>query len=213
MFGAIMLSLRRCGTVLVLVLCALGACGKQQGRERHLPPYDLQRLLAERAGKDRSLALSPDSPIPDSLRHRFTGLAYYLPDTSLRFFVALEHLPTGPAVSIPASGGETRRMTRYGRLHFTSGATACTLTAYIAAEHPSQLFVPFIDGTSGTETYEAGRYIDLERTPDDHYLLDFNRAYNPYCAYNASYSCPRVPRENVLVVPIRAGERNGEFTH
>ena len=65
----------------------------------------------------------------------------------------------------------------------------------------------FNDMTSGTETYPGGRYLDLDRNPQGIYELDFNRAYNPYCYYNASYECPIPPQENRLKVPIRAGER------
>jgi uncharacterized protein (DUF1684 family) len=71
----------------------------------------------------------------------------------------------------------------------------------------TRLFVPFSDLTSGTETYPAGRYLDLERTATGLYLVDFNRAYHPYCYYDPSYDCPFPPPENRLAVPIRAGER------
>jgi uncharacterized protein (DUF1684 family) len=73
-----------------------------------------------------------------------------------------------------------------------------------------QLFVPFVDLTSGTETYPAGRYLDLDRTRTGIYLIDFNRAYNPYCYYNPTYDCPYPPRENRLKVPVRAGEKMRE---
>ena len=69
------------------------------------------------------------------------------------------------------------------------------------------LFVPFTDLTSGTETYPAGRYLDLDRTPTGIYVIDFNRAYHPYCYYNPTFDCPYPPAENRLRIPIRAGER------
>ena len=67
--------------------------------------------------------------------------------------------------------------------------------------------MPFVDLTSGAETYPAGRYLDLDRTRTGIYLIDFNRAYNPYCYYNPTYDCPYPPRENRLKVPVRAGEK------
>ena len=70
-----------------------------------------------------------------------------------------------------------------------------------------RLFVPFTDLTSGSETYPAGRYLDLDRNRTGIYIIDFNRAYNPYCYYNPTYDCPYPPRENRLRVPIRAGEK------
>ena len=66
--------------------------------------------------------------------------------------------------------------------------------------------MPFSDLTSGTDTYPAGRYLDLDRTATGVYALDFNRAYNPYCYYNAAYECPFPPAENRLGIPVRAGE-------
>ena len=69
------------------------------------------------------------------------------------------------------------------------------------------LFIPFLDATSGVETYEGGRYIDLTENTSGMYDLDFNRAYNPYCAYNPEYSCPAPPKDNTLPTPIRAGEK------
>lgn len=103
-------------------------------------------------------------------------------------------------------------MLRYGQFHFTVDGKECVLTAYQSADHPEHLFLPFKDATNGTETYGAGRYIDVSAQPDAsvHYVIDFNLAYNPYCAYNPAYSCPVVPRENFLTVPIRAGERVSE---
>jgi uncharacterized protein (DUF1684 family) len=71
----------------------------------------------------------------------------------------------------------------------------------------AQLFVPFADMTTGAETYSAGRYLDIHPTPTGLYTIDFNLAYNPYCAYNATYDCPFPPPSNRLKVPVRAGER------
>ena len=83
------------------------------------------------------------------------------------------------------------------------------LTAFVEAEDAAfeRLFVPFGDLTNGTETYAAGRYIDLDRSPSGLYEVDFNRAYHPYCFYNPTYDCPYPPAENRLALPVRAGER------
>ena len=103
-------------------------------------------------------------------------------------------------------------MRRVGALTFTLKGQPMTLTAFVEAAAPdmNRLFVPFSDLTSGTETYAAGRFLDLDRTATQIYELDFNRAYIPYCYYNASYECPYPPPENRLKVPIRAGERMKE---
>ena len=75
-------------------------------------------------------------------------------------------------------------------------------------EHGGSFFLPFVDATSGKETYGAGRYLDIELTHDGEIVVDFNYAYNPYCAYNEQWSCPLTPFENRVQVPIRAGEKN-----
>ena len=108
---------------------------------------------------------------------------------------------------------DLRDAVRVGTLSFSVDGTECTLTAYqfVGADHES-LFLPFMDETTGSETYATGRYLDLDFTEGDTELvIDFNQAYNPYCAYNENYSCPLVPSENTLPVAIRAGEKLWEM--
>jgi hypothetical protein len=107
---------------------------------------------------------------------------------------------------MPTSSGQLRRMIRLGTLEFTLKGQPMTLSAFTEGD-VSRLFVPFGDLTNGSETYNAGRFLDLDRTATNLYELDFNRAYIPYCYYNASFECPFPPAENRLKVPIRAGER------
>jgi uncharacterized protein (DUF1684 family) len=114
-----------------------------------------------------------------------------------------------PAIEMPTSTGKRRAMRRAGRLQFSVRGQPLTLTAFVEADdrQMTRLFVPFGDQTNGAETYAAGRYLDLDRTATGLYDLDFNRAYHPYCYYNATYDCPYPPRENRLAAPIRSGER------
>lgn len=167
--------------------------------------YDLTALLAERKEKDEYFRQT-GSPIPEEQRTGFTGLRYYPPDSSLAFNLKLARLPQPEPANITATKGDVRKMERYGTFSFTVNGKPCTLTAYTSATNPDNLFVPFKDATNDVETYGVGRYLDLEIKDDDLYQLDFNRAYNPYCAYNPGYTCPLVPLENVLDVAIRAGE-------
>jgi uncharacterized protein (DUF1684 family) len=115
----------------------------------------------------------------------------------------------GATMEMPTSTGQRRQMQRVGRLEFSLKGQSLTLGAFVEAGSQSfdRLFVPFTDLTSGTETYPAGRYLDLDRNRTGIYIIDFNRAYNPYCYYNPTYDCPYPPRENRLRVPIRAGEK------
>ncbi len=110
---------------------------------------------------------------------------------------------------MPTSTGGADKFRRVGILEFVLKGQPLKLTAFVpaAARSVDRLFVPFSDLTSGTETYEPGRFIDLDRTGTDIYELDFNKAYFPYCYYNPTYECPYPPKGNRLKIPIRAGER------
>ena len=94
-------------------------------------------------------------------------------------------------------------MIRHGRFRFSIDGQEHSLTVYKHLDNQNDLFIPFRDATNGRQTYKVGRYIDLDEKPGKvDYLLDFNYAYSPYCAYNPDYTCPLVPRENVLSVAI-----------
>jgi len=110
---------------------------------------------------------------------------------------------------MPTSVGAERQMRRVGTLEFALKGRPLKLSAFVEVGAPNvdHLFVPFTDLTSGTETYPAGRYLDLDRNATGLYEIDFNRAYHPYCYYNPTFDCPYPPAENRLSVPVRAGER------
>lgn len=164
-----------------------------------------------RADKDEFFRASDHSPLPAADREAFEGLPYFGVDASRRFDgLTLEPYAGGEptAFQIPTSDGQLRPAERAGTFSFTIDGQACRLTAYIfEGGDPSSVFVPFLDGTSGTETYGAGRYLDLERDDDGTYSLDFNLAYHPSCVYDMRFSCPLTPAENRLPVRIEAGER------
>jgi len=110
--------------------------------------------------------------------------------------------------AIPTSDGKLRPAERAGTFRFDVGGVPCTLTAYTFEGGTAEsVFVPFLDGTSGSESYGAGRYLDIDREADGTYGIDFNLAYHPSCVYDARFSCPLTPLENRLPVRIEAGER------
>lgn len=115
-------------------------------------------------------------------------------------------------MQIEDTKGNIKRFLRWGEFRFNDGNEKCAIQAYKSAPEEERLFIPFRDATSGKETYGAGRYLDLD--PEEHYtaegkwILDFNKAYNPWYAYSVFYACPFVPPENWLEVLVRAGERN-----
>ncbi len=172
----------------------------------------VKSLESERGEKDYFFKEHDGSPIPWALRERFTGLAYFPPDPAYRFRVTLARYPKPDRVVLATSKGVPRDMLKWGVFEFTVGGQARRLQAYKSipgsGRGEESLFVPFRDATSGKEGYGAARYLDLEPSPTDEYELDFNRAYNPYCAYSDDYVCPFPPRENWLDVRIEAGEKD-----
>jgi uncharacterized protein (DUF1684 family) len=167
-----------------------------------------------RSEKDAFFKSSSHSPIPADEREAFEGLPYYPVDPDLVF----EDLALQPYVGdeptsfqIPTSDGKLRPARRAGTFTFELDGAPRRLTAYTFESSPSEsLFVPFLDQTSGHETYGAGRYLDLEPDDDGTYAIDFNLAYHPSCVYAPQYSCPLTPAENRLTTRIEAGERLAE---
>jgi uncharacterized protein (DUF1684 family) len=164
-------------------------------------------LLRSREGKDQFFREEHDSPINRGGVEAFKGLKYFEPDPSFRFETKLSRYPSLESVVMTTSKGTRQLFNKAGYFDVTVVGQQVRLQAYQSAERDDpNLFIPFRDGTSGKESYGAARYLDLEVEHDDEYALDFNQAYNPYCAYSDDYICPLPPRENWLTVPIRAGE-------
>lgn len=183
-------------------------------RHEHRPLGYVEAIEAFRADKDDFFKHGgAGSPIPVAERDAFSGLPYYPVDPALRFEgLALEPYTGGEPSSfqIPTSDGRLRPAHRAGILAFEIGGERRVLTAYTFdgdGEDRQSLFVPFLDATSGSETYGAGRYLDLEPEEDGTYTLDFNVAYHPSCVYDIRYSCPLTPAENRLPIRVEAGER------
>jgi uncharacterized protein (DUF1684 family) len=153
--------------------------------------------------KDEFFARGGDSPLDDAQRAHFTGLLYFNVDPSLRFEATLDRPSTSEYEDIQTSDGQIQHLPRAGTLRLSLDGREIALSAY---DQGHELFIPFRDATSGEATYGAGRYVEAHPLGDDRYEIDFNSAYNPYCAYNENWSCPLPPRENWLDVPIRAGE-------
>lgn len=176
------------------------------------PPDDprtyVARIAAERAAKDAEFQRSND-PVPANKKGEFLPLAYFPIDPGYNVLAALKPATEEKTFMMPTSSGQARRMRLVGTLQFTLKGQPMSLSAFaeVGAPDINRLTVMFSDMTSGTETYAAGRYIDLDRTASGIYELDFNKAYHPYCVYNSSYECPYPPPENRLKIPIHAGEK------
>jgi hypothetical protein len=135
---------------------------------------------------------------------RFAGLEYFAENGDLRLEVVAGALSDAGPIQLQTSTGDVQTYTRVGRFGFQVGDQEALLTIF---EGPNGLFLPFVDALAGDQTYPAGRYLDPDPLPGGRYLVDFNLAYNPYCAYNENWSCPLTPAENRVKVPIRAGEK------
>ncbi len=165
-------------------------------------------LASARAAKDEMLRTSGESPIPADKRRVELPLNYFPPDPSYRVPAALTPDPRAQVIEMLTSTGQRRPTQVMGTLEFSLKGQPLKLRAFAEeGSNGQRLFVPFTDETTGRETYAAGRYLDLDRTPTGIYVIDFNTAYNPYCAYNPTYDCPVPPKENRLPVAIRAGEK------
>ncbi len=165
-----------------------------------------------RRTKDRFFAEDHRSPIPPEEQESFDGLEYYDLKEDLMMSLPLHEHEKKRVVDVEDTTGDIRRMIRWGEFRFEVNGRDCVLQAYKDDEEEQGLFIPFKDATSGKETYEGGRYLDLDERLDrsddgELWIVDFNKAYNPFCAYGQNYSCPIPPDENRLDAPVRAGEK------
>jgi uncharacterized protein len=156
---------------------------------------------------------SAHSPLMEGDLHY---LRFYKPDSTYRVVAAFRSTPGSKPFDMPTYSGITKEFVKYGELHFNLEGKQYALEVYrnlalgTTALYKNHLFIPFKDSTNGQETYGGGRYLDLETTDltSGSYLLDFNKAYNPYCAYSEGFNCPIPPRANHLTIDIKAGEQN-----
>lgn len=164
----------------------------------------MTQLSELRREKDQFFALNSQSPLTPDQKRAFHGLSYFSENPDLRMEVQVEPFPHKDIIQMQTSTGSVQRYTRYGQFKFMVEGQVAELTIYASREG---FFLPFADSLAGTETYSAGRYLEPEHLGGNRFLIDFNLAYNPYCAYNDRWTCPITPPENRLTVPIRAGER------
>jgi uncharacterized protein (DUF1684 family) len=172
------------------------------------PNYTAE-IEQQRKDKDHQFKTSADSPFAGDTT--FTGLRYFPVDPTYRVIADFVPAPQKQVVTLATSDGKQKHYNTFGYAEFTlHGKKNRLLILEIMDPGPwrGTLFLAFGDETSARETYGAGRYLDVQKPKGKTLVLDFNLAYNPYCAYNHNYSCPLPPAENLLTIPIRAGELN-----
>ena len=157
-----------------------------------------------RAEKDEFFLEHSQSPLTREQKRAFTGLQYFAENEALRLEVQVERLFDQQPMQMQTSTGGVQTYVRHSRFKFQVDGQDAELTIY---QNENGYFLPFVDLLAGQETYPTGRYLEPEELYGNRFLVDFNLAYNPYCAYNEMWSCPITPAENRLKVPIRAGEK------
>lgn len=164
----------------------------------------MSELNLFRVEKDEFFGSHPQSPLTREQRKDFKGLHYFPENDALRLEVKVDEFEDKQTFEMQTSTGTVQVYERFGKFQFVVDGVTAELTIY-RSQHG--FFLPFVDILAGRETYPAGRYLDPEPLPGGYFFVDFNVAYNPYCAYNEMWSCPITPAENRLKVAIRAGEK------
>lgn len=192
---------------LAALIVAIGGCGDSTSSTS----YE-QRIMQTRVQRDMQMR-EKESVLPPGRRADFRGLDYYAVDTTYRFVVPLRRRPAPDTMMLSENTGRIRAQVRIGEVTVPLPAGDAQLAVFRgASDDPrGRLWIPFADDTNGNGTYPAGRYVDLESATGDSVVIDFNRAYNPTCAYNPEFACPLPPAENRVDAPIPAGEKTPKF--
>lgn len=160
-------------------------------------------LEAFRAEKNEFFGSHSQSPLTREQKMNFKGLNYFPENEVLRLEVKADEFPVKETFEMQTSTGDVQVYEKFGKFRFMVDGEEAELTIY-QGQHG--FFLPFVDSLANRETYPAGRYLEPEPLPGGRFIVDFNMAYNPYCAYNERWSCPITPAENRLKVAVRAGE-------
>jgi uncharacterized protein (DUF1684 family) len=172
-----------------------------------------------RAALNREFANPEESPLTKEGLAVFDSLHFFPIDSNYRVLAYLERTPEMKSFEMLTTTSRKAVYRQYGILHFTLKDTVCSMPIYqnlrlLKMEgYADYLFLPFTDYTNGLDSYGGGRFLDARIPENDTLLVDFNKAYNPYCAYNSKYSCPIPPKENKLPLHIPAGVKNYHGTH
>jgi uncharacterized protein len=164
---------------------------------------DLSEL---RKAKDDFFKNNSQSPFDRSQQKTFMGLSYYPENPDLRFILDIEKMEKPDQITMTTSTGDEQEYFHVGQIRFSVKGQEAGLQVYVSGMG-GEYFIPFVDSTAPSETYGAGRYLEPEDLGGGRLKVDFNLAYNPYCAYNDSWSCPIPPSQNRMRVRIEAGEK------
>lgn len=201
--------MKRNTVVIGLIVIVLGVIIVSSLTSGEAEEVYIARIEKEREEKDRDMRNGEDSPFAgDSIE--YNGLNYFPIDREYKIKAKLETIPDKKIMTLSTSDGKKKQYLEYAYAIFDlhNKVNKLLILETVGGEFDGMLFLAFGDGTSADETYGAGRYLELEKQGEQTITIDFNQAYNPYCAYTDGFSCPFPPRENLLEVTIRAGEMN-----
>lgn len=207
-------------SLLILIFCLITNLSFSQANNQLNVVEYTDTIVKFRKGKNIKLMYDEASPLTIEQRKSFSGLNYFAPD--LKFYLEAELVKdeVPETIIMKTSTERAPAYVKYGVVKFTIDTFNLTLSVYQnkkmldLSQEVNQLFVPFRDATSGQESYGGGRYIDCEIPAEGNLIiLDFNKAYNPYCAYNPKFSCVIPPEENQLPIRIEAGEKKFDESH
>jgi len=173
----------------------------------------IKSIKKERKEKDTEMKNGERSPVKDEEKASFKKLHYYKPRVSYRKEASFERFDQAMHFMMKTTTDRLPEYSVYGKVTFRHKGNQYTLNVYQNIElvkkpgYEKHLFIPFNDETNGSKTYGGGRFLDVYENGEDTIIIDFNKAYNPYCAYNSKYSCPIPPESNKLKIKIAAGEK------
>lgn len=207
---------------LSFILLSLIGCKNQSNKGPNLIDANIsnnlcyyeKEIMKDRLEKDKKFKHPESSPLKKEDVLLFNSLDYFAIDSTYKIWAKLSKFENSDTVLFPTTTERKPKYYIYAIANFELNEDSFKIYLYRNVAfmkdslYKNHIFLPFSDYTSGEETYGGGRYLDLEITDSNHILIDFNNAYNPYCAYNSKYSCPIPPKENYIDTEIRAGEKD-----
>jgi len=197
--------------ILVLAILVNSSCTDQKSNDPETKAY-LTELIKERKEKDYNMQFDGASPFLRDTSVTFKPLKYFEPNPDFIFKSKLHKYETQDTVTIFGTKGESRPSVPVGYLEFNFDGDTHKINVYKSFSRTGEEYysIWFTDNTTGKSTYGVGRYLDFElnEDPDFIYTLDFNKAYNPYCAYSLLFTCPIPRQEDYINLEIEAGEKN-----
>jgi uncharacterized protein (DUF1684 family) len=176
----------------------------------------IEEIKAFQAEQNEKFSSEEKSPLTKKDRKKFVELPFYEIDSSYKILANLTLTPDSDTFEMATTTERKPLYQKFGIATFTIEGDTHQLSVYQnlrlkeKPKYQDYLFLPFADNTNGESSYGGGRFIDLRIPKSDSISIDFNKSYNPYCAYNHKYSCPIPPKENRLSIPIRAGVKAPE---